>query len=448
MKDNHEKIEERIENVKNVYLKIEKLIDDLPDVIPGEAKKTLKKTLLDDKELKTFMKEVDHYRPPKLFLIGRTGSGKSSLINAMCDAYVANVDDVKSCTAHTTKYPIKDGDRTLMEILDSRGIAESEALSEVTAEEQILKELTTFDPDAAILLLNATHRDGVNEDAAFMKKVADTYQKRTGVRLHVLAVINKCDEAQPARYKEAIHYPEGKIRKINEVQSSFRRIIRESGLKIDGIVTISSLIDWATVDGEPIDVDAIKELSKEEVEALTILFDGRYHMDELFEALYVTIPDVQAQAGLKMAFRLQEVVKALAKSLVKIFSTISATVALTPIPVSDMVVLTSMQSIMVMMIAMLSGREMSLDEAKEFIMSLSTVSGAGFVFRTIAQQATKLFNGVFPGAGSAISSGIASFGTSSIGHAAIAYFIDDQDLKTVKKHFQKSIDEHKKKHHE
>ena len=101
-----------------------------------------------------------------------------------------------------------------------------------------------------------------------------------------------------------------------------------------------------------------------------------------------------------------------------------------------------------MMIAMLSGREMSLDEAKEFIMSLSTVSGAGFVFRTIAQQATKLFNGVFPGAGSAISSGIASFGTSSIGHAAIAYFIDDQDLKTVKKHFQKSIDEHKKKHHE
>ncbi len=54
MKDNHEKIEERIENVKNVYLKIEKLIDDLPDVIPGEAKKTLKKTLLDDKELKTF----------------------------------------------------------------------------------------------------------------------------------------------------------------------------------------------------------------------------------------------------------------------------------------------------------------------------------------------------------------------------------------------------------
>src|SRR5699024_11451579 len=51
-------------------------------------------------------------------------------------AYVAGVSDTKSCTEGAQIYECKDGDRVLMEILDTRGIAESESLDDkVTAEE-------------------------------------------------------------------------------------------------------------------------------------------------------------------------------------------------------------------------------------------------------------------------------------------------------------------------
>jgi len=88
-----------------------------------------------------------------------------------------------------------------------------------------------------------------------------------------------------------------------------------------------------------------------------------------------------------------------------------------------------------LLIASLSGRDISLDTAKEFIFSISGVAGAGFVFRVVAQQASKFLNGVWPGAGSAVSSGIAALGTSAIGKAAIAYYIDDQDMEEAKKIF-------------
>lgn len=56
--------------------------------------------------------------------------------------------------------------------------------------------------------------------------------------------------------------------------------------------------------------------------------------------------------------------------------------------------------------------------------------------KIVAQQATKLLNVTFPGAGSVISSTIAGLGTKAIGMAAIAYFVDDKDLKEAKKVFE------------
>jgi uncharacterized protein (DUF697 family) len=47
-------------------------------------------------------------------------------------------------------------------------------------------------------------------------------------------------------------------------------------------------------------------------------------------------------------------------------------------------------------------------------------------------------NAVWPGSGSAVSSGIAALGTSAIGKAAITYYIDGQDMEEVKKIFEDS----------
>lgn len=433
-----ERIEERLQNMKDFYLKADQIIDNLPDVIPQDKKDLIKKSILGDEDLKQFMEGIENHRPPRIFLVGRTGVGKSSLINALCGAYIAEVSDTRSCTEGAEIYQCKVEDRVLMEILDTRGIAESESLDEtVSAEDNLFNEVDKFSPDVAIFMLNCTHRDDVKSDALFLKDIAKKYEERNQVRLPIVVVINKSDEMAPSRHKNPKEYPKNKIDKINDVVKYYKGIIVNSGLKIDNIIPVASLIDWETPDGLEVDVESIKNLPQKDIDNLKISFDGRYNIEELFNILESAIQDYEAQVGLRMAARLNEVVERMANHIIKIFSSIASVIALSPIPVADLYVLLILQAVLVVLIAALSGRDISIDAAKEFILSLITMGGAGFAFRIIAQQGSKLLNGLFPGAGSTVSATVAAGGTYSIGKAAIAYYIEEKDIEDVKGIFKK-----------
>ena len=442
MKDGKMKIEQRLQNMKNFYVKAGNMIDNLPDAIPEKTRNMLKDTILGDKDLKNLMDGIDSHRPPRIFLIGRTGVGKSSLINALCGSYVAKVSDTISCTPNANVYQCKDGDRVLMDILDTRGIAESESLDDkVSAEDALIRDINEFTPDVAILMLNCTHRDDVNSDVQFLKKLAKEYADINSMKLPIVVVINKCDEMAPTRYKTPSEYPQNKIEKINEVVQYYKGIIVKNGLKIENIIPVSALIDWMTPDGMEVSVEDIDNLPQYDIDNLQIAFDGRYRIEELLDILEEAILDFEAQMGLRMAARLTEVVHRIARHLNNIFAGISATVALTPIPVSDIYVLLILQAVLVSLIASLSGRDISLDTAKEFILSIGGIAGAGYAFRLIAQQATKFLNAVWPGSGSAVSSAIAAAGTVAIGKAAIAYYIDEKTIDEAKKKFEEARSE-------
>lgn len=446
MKDNTMKIEKRLENMKNFYLNTEEMIEKLPDAIPSKTKDFIKDKILGDQELKELIEGIDKNRPPRVFLIGRTGVGKSSLINAICGAYVAQVSDVESCTSKTKKYTCKDGERPLIEILDTRGIAESESLnSNLSAEEELLKEIKEFSPDVAIMMLNCTHRDDIVTDVNFLKKVADEYMAVNEIRLPIVVVVNKCDQMAPAKQVDPATYSKRKLDKIQEVVDYYKDIIVKNGLVIDDILPVSSLIDWANLEGEELDVDEINSMSLNDIAKLQISFDGRFGIEELFEVLQEAIQDCEAKMGLRMAARLTDVVERFSKHIVAIFSGISATVALTPIPTSDIYILLIIQSLMVTMIASLSGRDISLDTAREFIFSLSGIGILGYGFKILAQQATKLLNALFVGAGSVISSSVAYGGTFAIGKAAIDYYIYDKTLEEAKEKVNTEKDKHFKK---
>ena len=437
MKDDSDKIEKRLQKMKDFYIKAGDLIDKLPDTIPEKTKNALKEAIFGDEDLKKLMEGIDAHRPPRIFLIGRTGVGKSSLINALCGSYVAGVSDTHSCTESASIYKCMDGDRVLMEICDTRGIAESESIDpSVSAEQMLIDQINEFSPDVAILMLNCTHRDDVDSDVAFLKKLANTYAEVNKLRLPIVVVVNKCDEMAPTRYKVPAEYPQIKKQKIGEVVQFYKGIIVKNGLKIDDIVAVSSLIDWELADGTEIDVESIDNLPAHDIETLQIAFDGRYNIETLLDILENAIQDFEAQMGLRMAARLTEVVHRVAKHLNNTFSTIAGVIALTPIPISDVYVLLLLQSVLVTLIASLSGRDISLETAKEFILGMGGVAGAGFAFRVIAQQGSKLINVFWPGVGSAVSSGIATTGTLIIGNAAIAYFIDGATIEEAKKKFE------------
>jgi|GEM_PF-344952 len=107
---------------------------------------------------------------------------------------------------------------------------------------------------------------------------------------------------------------------------------------------------------------------------------------------------------------------------------VCAAVALAPIPMADILVLTPIQMAMVASIGHFHGVEVTAERATE----LMGVMGAGVGLREAARQLVKLV----PGYGMAVSASIAFAGTVALGEAANVWFkrhmkVDAQDLKEL-----------------
>ena len=121
----------------------------------------------------------------------------------------------------------------------------------------------------------------------------------------------------------------------------------------------------------------------------------------------------------------------IASSLLKSFSAVCGVIALQPIPLADLPILATLQSLMVGMIIHTTGRPVTLKLVGEFLSALGLSVGAGFVFREAARVAVR----IVPFWGNAVSGFVAGAGTYAIGRAAIAYFVDDSPIQETRRIF-------------
>ncbi len=121
----------------------------------------------------------------------------------------------------------------------------------------------------------------------------------------------------------------------------------------------------------------------------------------------------------------------IANSLLKSFTAVCGVIGVQPIPLADMPVLTTLQSLLVGLIVYVSGRRASPRLIAEFAGALGINIGVGLAFREGARALLKFF----PVWGNAISGIVAGAGTYAVGRAAIAYFIEDMPLQETKKLF-------------
>ena len=433
---------QRLLRIKDWYLNINSMLEKLPDEIPFGIKEKIRNAVLNDKGLKDLIDGIDNHRPPRIFLAGRTGVGKSSLINALCGYYCASVNDTRSCTQSTIEYSLYSGNRITMNICDTRGTKESIIIKDSeSAEEQLIKDLCSFNPDVALYVLDCSRRDDISSDVEAMQELCRSYQKNKNLSLPLVVVLNRCDQVMPDKYKAPSEYPQKKWNKINEMVMQYSDILNSHGLSYLTVMPVSSYIEWHDKNGEWLSPEEIEEnLTRAEIEQLTIGFDGRVNIDKLYDFLFDAIQDHDAKMGWQMAAKLNEVAKRLAKHLCTIFSSISGIVGATPVPGHDIIYLTIIQTILVSLIAGLGGHILSIDEAKAFVVSLLGIGGVGFSFRYIAQQLAqqlaKLLNAKVPAVGSALSGLIAGSGTKLIGSAAIDYYIDELSEDDVKQRFR------------
>lgn len=152
------------------------------------------------------------------------------------------------------------------------------------------------------------------------------------------------------------------------------------------------------------------------------------------ESLCALLP-LQAQIEFAQFTEARRAQAYIASKLLRSFSAICGVIALQPIPLADLPVLLTLQSLMVGLIIHTTGRRVGTKLIAEFLAALGIGTAAGFVFREAARIAVR----IVPFWGNAVSGLVAGAGTYAIGRAAIAYFIDDAPLAETRRLFKRLV---------
>jgi predicted GTPase len=373
------------------------------DRLPEAQGRTGKNELLVLKEL------LMDARPPKLMILGRRGAGKSSLVNAIFGRRMAAVGSVLSETGRPVWYSYQ-GPQGEMKILDTRGLGDRtrpEAANFQDALDEVRAALADEGPDAILFLCKAKDVDShIAQDVANIQAVRAFIAERHRYETPVVAVVTQVDELDPKRV-EPPYENETKRRNIETAVRTLQEALTESGIALARAIPVSTYAEYES-----------------DAEGVPRVYDNYWNVEELVDYLVEVLPR-SAQVQMARLAQLRGVQEKLARKMTAAAAAVAGAIGAAPIPVADILPITGVQIGLIAGIAYLSGREMSKAAAREFLGALGVNVGAAFALREGARALAKF---VFPGAGSAVSAGVAFAGTWGIGEAAVAYFIEKRPI--------------------
>jgi len=130
--------------------------------------------------------QLTHYEPV-IGIMGKTGSGKSSLCNALFAGKISPVSDVSACTREPLRFRLQVGER-FMTIVDLPGVGESKSRdAEYTA--MYRQQLTQL--DLVLWLIKADDRALTVDEHFYRKVIGEAYRHK------VLFVISQSDKVEP-----------------------------------------------------------------------------------------------------------------------------------------------------------------------------------------------------------------------------------------------------------
>ena len=199
------------------YMEVESVFGRVTGWLPEGERSTFQELLVLP-TLEIIQEVIDDSRSPVFFLVGRSGHGKSSLINKLAGKPVTRVHPVKPQTSKTEAHDIyfEDLDATWT-VVDSRGIFETDKPDEAVNEasmEDLIKDIVTFKPDIILHVISALEVKALSEDFKVVAELRNRTRSETGLNIPFIAVINKCDSLgkRPLSWPpEEYEYKEGLI---------------------------------------------------------------------------------------------------------------------------------------------------------------------------------------------------------------------------------------------
>jgi predicted GTPase len=391
-----------LKSLARTIARLEELLERLPLDVAKDLRlrvATLRTVLLDK-------------RPPALVLVGRRGAGKSSLVNALLGAHVAELGHVTAQTGRGRWYTFERGGAAVR-VLDTL--------------QSIAVEIRAQAPDVIVFVAKASEVDAaVDADLDALETVATEIRRAHRLEPPILAVVTHCDLLEPKATK--LHEPKSereedldeKKRHVTLAEHALaRKIEARDRLRERHVATVgvSAYMSWRT-DG-------------------SLRADERWHIEDLASKLFDHLPDA-GRAELARATQARAVQEELAKRLTSATAALCAGVAaLTFIPL-DVVTLTALQVGMVAGIAWIGGRNLDRKDASEFMGGLGLQVGAAVGMRQVARSIIKF---LLPAGGAVVSAAVAFAGTSAIGSAATAYYIRGVSLSDARRIFRRRKDD-------
>jgi len=367
---------------------------------------------------------IDDSRPPRLFILGRSGAGKSSLINALANKEEADVGAVEPQTVDSQKYQISFPDRYAnWEVVDSRGLFESmpagEELPEGTVE-KVKEDIRQYKPDIVIHVMTPDQARAGEQD---FNAIDNDLRENIPSFPPIIYCLNKVDshlspgEDWPPEENPALA---GTITDNLDFITRLRNAEQQE--PYDRNYPVRGYLFHSREKFEQEESDLSNSLQDVGVFPSYLKEEPYWNVETISELIGDSIPK-EAFLQFAQAQRRDRLMKEISRKQTRNLSVTGATIAGADLSgVSDFILLTPIQVYLVMLIASFSCREFSKETAKNYFTELGAVGGAGFAFRKIAGAAA----GVIPGAGQSLNALIAGAGTYAIGRSAESYYFEDE----------------------
>lgn len=403
---------EKIKNMKDH-------IREITEHIPGDAER--KKFIVTEVLEKAFGETeelIDESRPPRLYVFGRSGAGKSSLINALANREVAETGSVEPETEKSKTYQISFSDRhASWDVIDSRGLFETvspEGDVPADAVEIMQQDLEEYRPD---ILFHVITPDQVRAGKDDFKATNKLREEIGGPFPPVVYCLNKID----THLSLGDSWPPEENPELAERITDNLDFVQQA-IETQERTTISKS---AFKQGQPLygyEFDSEDHIG---VVPLYLQEPENYWNIHALSWLVSDFLPTDARLQFMQAQQREQLMRQLSRDYTKRFSGIAGGVGAAPAPISDIAVLTPLQFFLVALVGSFSCRDLDRTLVQDWLgaMGPTTVAGIGAreLFRTMSQ--------VVPVAGTAVSTGLAAATTYAIGRSAEEYFFNDNVVK-------------------